>query len=257
MVAQREAFKEAWRRRFGAPLGVWVVEFQPRRRRPVSQQQAPHLHLYLGLPDEVSEEEFHGLVVRVLRRRRLEKKYGKYRARGMVRRPTGEFSDWMLKTWTRVVMGDVARERPLVADITPAFWSEHAGAIANRVRIAEYFWRESGKWGQKTPPDGFGGLAFYGRWGGRAAGFVPIEGCRVIDEHVFYILRRVYRRMIDGKLRREAAQRGLKYRPYKGPRGRDGLTLFMADAVANAVRLEEWASAEAMRKMVELAIERQ
>src|SRR5205823_9268568 len=32
MVAHREAFKEAWRKRFGAPVGVWVVEFQPRRR---------------------------------------------------------------------------------------------------------------------------------------------------------------------------------------------------------------------------------
>ncbi len=69
VVKHREALKERWRRRFGPPIGAWVMEFQPRRRRPEPERQAPHIHIFVGLPDEVSDDEF-----QALRRRTLERK---------------------------------------------------------------------------------------------------------------------------------------------------------------------------------------
>ncbi|MEA3077434.1 MAG: hypothetical protein QOF60_2342 [Actinomycetota bacterium] len=246
VVRHREALKERWRRRYGSPVGVWVMEFQPRARRAAEEQQAPHVHLYVGLPD-MPDAEFHGLVRRTLARKRLERDLGKYEGRRRVGPPDGEFARWLLQAWWEVVgSGDTLHRRRGV-DITPAFWSEEAEAAANRVRIADYFWRESGKWGQKTPPEGFGGLAFYGRWGGRR-GFEPMEGARQIEDRVFYELRRVYRRYVSGQMRQEAERQGRKSRPYQGPRGRDGLTAFVPDAVALASRLQMWAEGEAARK---------
>jgi hypothetical protein len=49
----REALRSRWTRRFGTPIGVWVTEFQKRG--------APHLHMYMALPDEVSDKEYLGL----------------------------------------------------------------------------------------------------------------------------------------------------------------------------------------------------
>lgn len=253
VVRQREAFKERWRRRFGPPVGTWNMEFQPRLRRPEEERQAPHIHMYLGLPDEVSDEEFHRLVVRRLERKRLERRFGKYEGRARLGPPEGEFSDWLLQSWWEIVGSGERSHRCRGADITPAFWSERAEAEADRTRIADYFWRESGKWGQKTPPEGFGGLAFYGRWGGRQ-GFEPLEGCREVERAVFLEMRRVYRRMIDGQMRREAEADGRRYRRFRGPRGCDGLTGFVRDAVSVAGRVEEWAQGEALRKMMDRAV---
>jgi hypothetical protein len=104
--------------------------------------------------------------------------------------------------------------------------------------------------GPEEPSQGFGGLNFYGRWGGRR-GFSPIEGCREIDKQVFVELRRVHRRLIDKQLEAEAKRRGLKFRKYKGPRRLDGLTLFVLDTPTIAGRLEEWACGEALRKSLE------
>jgi hypothetical protein len=247
VVRHREALKERWRRRFGAPVGVCVVEFQPRLRRVEEERRAPHVHLYLGLPAVVSDEEFRGLVVRTLERKRLERRFGTFGGRARLGPPEGDFADWLLRSWWEVVGSGERSHRRRGVDVTPAFWSERAEAEADRTRIAEYFWRESGKWGQKTPPEGFGGLAFYGRWG-RAQGFVPLEGRREVDRAVFVEMRRVYRRMIDGVQRREAAIDGRRYRRFRGPRGLDGLTGFVRDAVSVAGRVEEWAHGEALRK---------
>ena len=48
----REALRSRWTRKFGTPIGVWVTEFQKRG--------APHLHMYMALPKEVSEKEYLG-----------------------------------------------------------------------------------------------------------------------------------------------------------------------------------------------------
>ena len=79
LVKHREAFKERWRRRYGTPIGVWVVEFQKRG--------APHLHMYLGLPDAVSDEEYLLLQKRTMRRRHLQREFGSYEARRRLRAP--------------------------------------------------------------------------------------------------------------------------------------------------------------------------
>lgn len=247
VVRHREAMKERWRREFGPPMGAWVMEFQPRLRRPEDERHAPHIHVYLGLPEEVTDSEFHGLVVRRLERKRLEARHGKYEGRARVGPPEGDFSDWLLRSWWEVVGSGERSHRHRGADITPTFWSEQAGAEADRTRIAGYFWRESGKWGQKTPPEGFGGLAFYGRWGGRQ-GFVPLEGRRELDRAVFVEMRRVYRRYIEEVQRREAEAMGLRYRRYRGPRGLDGLTGFARDAIGLAGRVEEWAYEQVLQK---------
>jgi len=228
------------------PLGVWVVEFQPRERRPVEEQKAPHIHMYLGLPGSVDQGEYLGYVVRTLKRKQLEREHDKYEARGQIRAPEGEFADWLLTTWHRIVGSDDRNHRYRGADITAVYYSEKAEREASRVKIADYFWRESGKWGQKTPPDNFGGLAYYGRWGGKA-GFVPLEGRRDIDAAVYYKIRRVYRRCVDDRQGAVAKARGLSYRRYRGPRGRDGLTLFVPEAVDLAGRVEDWATGEVVR----------
>lgn len=247
VVRHREALKERWRRRYGPPMGVWVMEFQPRLRRAVEERQAPHVHLYLGLPAEISDEEFRGLVGRTLGRKRLERRYGKYVGRSRVEPPEGEFSDWLLRSWCEVVGSGSAQHRARGVDITPAFWSEQVEAEADRTVIADYFWRESGKWGQKSPPDGFGGLAFYGRWGG-AQGFEPLESCREVDRWTMVEMRRVYVQLVDRKMRADAEAQGRKHRRYRGPRGLDGMTGFSPDAIGLAIRVEEWARGEALAK---------
>jgi hypothetical protein len=223
------------------------MEFQPRRRRPVEQQHAPHVHLYVGLPDVVSEEEYTRLVARTLHRRRLEREVGKYAARAQVRAPRGDFADWLVRSWFEIVGSGNQAHRYRGVDVTAVFWSDDAAAQADRVRIAEYFWRESGKFGQKAPPDGFGGLAFYGRWGGKS-GFLPVEGARQVEAAAFFHMRRVYRRLVVEQLRREAAQLGELSKGYRGPRGRDGLTVFLSNAPAIAARVEAWAEETAIGK---------
>jgi len=245
LVRHREALKERWRRRYGAPVGVWVVEFQPRKRRAASEQHAPHLHLYVGLPEAMSDDEYAGLRARMFGRRALERQFGKYEGRGKVKPPEGEFSEWLLRSWWEVVGSGQPSHRKRGADVTPLFWSD-----TNRVKVAQYLWRESGKWGQKTPPEGFGGLSFYGRWGGRT-GFVPLEGCNEIDRRVFDVLRRYYWRYAAKAQARDAVAMGLKPRKFKRPRGHDGLTAFTPDGVGFGMRMEEWAVGHVLSRMAE------
>jgi hypothetical protein len=58
----REAFRTRWSKRFGMPIGVWIVEFQRRG--------APHLHMYLALPASVTDDDYRGLQERTMRRKR-------------------------------------------------------------------------------------------------------------------------------------------------------------------------------------------
>lgn len=238
VVRHREALKMRWTRAYGAPVGVWVMEFQPRARQAVEERQAPHIHMYLGLPDEVSDEEFGGLVRRTLGRKRLERRHGKFGGRAEVSPPEGEFSDWLLRSWWEVVGSGQAAHRRRGVDITPAFWTEEAEAQADRTRIGDYFWRESGKRGQKSPPEGFGGLRFYGRWG---RGFDPVEGQAEVPKPVYKHMRRLFVRLVDEKMKADAKAQGRKHRRYKGPRGLDGLTLFTPNATGLVQKVEEWA----------------
>jgi hypothetical protein len=117
------------------------------------------------------------------------------------------------------------------------------------VRVAEYLWRESGKWAQKQPPEDFGSLKFYGRWGHKE-GFRPVLSEAQVSEAAAYEIRRVLRRLQEVKRREDALRGGYRYRHgLGGTRGRDGLTVFGVDGRALAPRLIDWAEQLAVAKM--------
>jgi hypothetical protein len=246
LAKHREALKERWRRWYGPPIGVWVTEFQRRG--------APHLHMYVGLPDEVSEEEYRGLQLRTMRRRRAERDLGKYEARRREKAPEGDFAMWLRTAWWEIVGSSQRAHHGRGVDIATAFFSSQAEAEANRARVSEYFWRESGKWAQKQPPEGFGSLAFYGRWG-QKQGFDPVVDQAELDELAGLEMRRVLRRLQVGKIREEAQRTGWKPKRNAGrPRGRDGLKVFGVDGRAVGERLIPWAEAVAADKAAERAM---
>jgi hypothetical protein len=233
LAKHREALRSRWERKFGSPIAVWVTEFQTRG--------APHLHMYMALPDSVSEGEYRGLQKRTIKRRNLERRFGAYEARRQLRAPGGEFAMWLRTAWWQIVGSEDARHHGRGVDIATAFFSDQAEESANRVRVAEYFWRESGKWAQKNPPEGFGGLAFYGRWGGKQ-GFKPMVTESELSERVGLEIRRVLRRMMLGKRREVAKRYGRRVTPRESrSRGRDGLTVFGVDGTTIGPRLIEWA----------------
>lgn len=242
---KRKAFLEAWARKWGRPVGVWVIEFQPRLRRPPAQQRAPHVHMYLALPERVGTDEYRALVKRTMKRRRMEREIGKFQARRRTRAPEGEFSSWALETWWRIVGSGERSHRFRGVDITACFWSDHAAATMDRTVLAEYFWRESGKWGQKEPPEDFGGLKFYGAIG---PGFDPVVNEAAVSEGAFFEMRRAYRKIISVKERnwRQGGQGDRQ--KWKRTRGHDGLTVYMRNARERASEFEEWAQALAAEK---------
>jgi hypothetical protein len=114
--------------------------------------------------------------------------------------------------------------------------------------VAEYFWRESGKWAQKIPPEGFGGMRFYGRWGNKQ-GFTPQVATTELTEAVGLELRRMMRRMMLGKMRENAAQTGRRVPRNAGrSRGRDGLSVFGTDGHVWGPKLKECAETIAREK---------
>lgn len=94
----RQVFSRAWRRHWGCLEGVWVKEFQASGR--------PHLHLYVGLPVQVSVAEFEALRERTIEGKELEAALGTFEGRRLSRpigQEQGPFSVWLLRTWSRVV----------------------------------------------------------------------------------------------------------------------------------------------------------
>ncbi|MDQ2650959.1 MAG: hypothetical protein M3Z03_15585 [Actinomycetota bacterium] len=240
LAKHREAFRARWERRYGPVIGAWVTEFQKRG--------APHLHLYVALPDSVSEDEYKGLQQRTINRRLTERNYGSYEARKRLRAPRGDFAMWLRTAWWQVVGSELKAHHGRGVDIATAFYSDQAESMANRARVAEYFWRESGKWAQKNPPDGFGSLKFYGRWGGKR-GFNPVVTEAQLSDTAGYEIRRVLRRMQLGKMREAAKRTGRRVHRHAGrSRGRDGLTVFNVDGRSQGPRLLDWAERTVMLK---------
>lgn len=238
--AHREALKERWRREFGESIrGAWVREFQRRG--------APHHHMYVGLPASVTEDDYEGLVRRTRRRRALERRVGKYQARRLCGPLRGEFAEWLLGAWAGCVGTaglEVAHEH-YGADVAPFFWGDavaqaQAGEV-NWGRIAEYLWRESGKWGQKQVPEGF---ADPGRWWGMWGVRSTVSEAQV-SEAVAMEFRRLALRLL--RARATAAKRAGGFLRVPEPRGRDGLTVFDLDR-DTALRLLEWAQESALAK---------
>lgn len=215
----------------------------------VQQRGAPHFHLYIGLPERVTEEDYRALVGRTIRRKKLERAVGKHQARRSCGVLQGEFGDWLLAAWSASVGTDpTSRHRKFGADVAPFFWGDTVGQAAegnvNWGRIADYLWRESGKWGQKTVPEDFGSAGrAWGRWG------VTVKVTEAeVSGRVAMELRRVLWEVFRRRSEEESLQRG-RFRKVAKYRGRDGLTVFELEGVGPS--LLRWAEGEAARKQRE------
>lgn len=90
---------------------------------------APHVHAYVGLPPVEVDE----------------------------------FRVWVRDAWWRTVGSNDRYHRLYGVDVRPC---TYGSAEVNAARVADYFWRESGKWRQKQPPEGFERLGrYWGYWG--------------------------------------------------------------------------------------------
>ena len=175
LEGHRRAFFDRWRDRWGVrPVGFWAKEFQARG--------APHLHLYVGLPETVSEDDYAGLVELTKLGAWLESEHGRYEGRRRTpplnQKYGGEFGLWLRDAWSSVVGTSGRSTRGARghhvrgAQARTWFVSERAEQTTDRGRVALYLSREAGKWVQKQPPENFRGV---GRWygvSGKAQGFV-------------------------------------------------------------------------------------
>ncbi|MGH9028177.1 MAG: rolling circle replication-associated protein [Acidimicrobiales bacterium] len=213
------AFRERWRRKWGAPRGVWVLEFQPRAHRPVHQQFAPHFHLYVELPEaaELWDDASNG----------------------------GTIWDWARQAWWEILKSGDANHRRRGVHLRPCFYGRYGDGRENAKRVGDYLWRESGKLEQKAPPEGFEGVKWWDVWG-----MEPVEVESRVDVTEFVKMRRVLRRKRD-----EVAGVKVRIRDQSGklvPRRReltlDGVTVTnLTDGFAFSERLVDWAESETGR----------
>ena len=162
------SFRERWRRAWGGPRGTWAVEFQPRLDRPAAQRNAPHYHLYVGLPEaaEVTRDSTDGR----------------------------EVWDWARQSWWEVVGSGNHAHRYWGVHYRPCFYGRYGDGRENGKRVGDYLWRESGKLAQKEAPEGFAGVKWWDVWGMR-----PIEHERAITRDEFVAVRRPARLLRDKK----------------------------------------------------------
>jgi hypothetical protein len=249
LEAHRRAFERRWVRRWGEPLvGVWVKEFQASGR--------PHMHLYVGLPTGLSDEDFEGLRQRTLLRHRYERSLGRYQGRAALppvnKQYGGEFATWIRDAWTEIVgtWGVDRKHHVRGVDVAVMFWSEEVAATADRTRVAAYLAKEAGKWRQKNPPEGFVGVGqYFGRWG-RKVGFNPVVEELPVEREVAEEIERRLSRWVNWKLYVESHGASRTLRPQTGMFLRhwgDGITAFGLGP-EQAARLLRWSEAAAARK---------
>jgi len=254
--AHRRAFERRWVRRWGEPLvGVWVKEFQTSGR--------PHLHLYVGLPTGMSEEDFTGLRERTLLRHRLERQHGTWKGRNLT--PAvgviygGEFGHWLRDAWSEVVgttgqpddwrlaaLGGGHAHHLHGVDVAVMFWTDDAEARTDRTAVAQYLAREAGKWRQKQPPTEFTKVGrFYGVWG-RSVGFRPQTRVTPLDPAVAVEVEARLARWVTWKL--AALRKGAPPTTTFGARRPgDGVTAFGLGP-DQAARILAWSQRAAARK---------
>ena len=123
---QLRAFRERWRRKWGAPRGTWALEFQPRPDRPEDQRYAPHFHLYVELPEgaELEQDPIDGRMA----------------------------WEWARQAWWEVVGSGNAAHRYWGVHVRPCFYGRYGGGRENGKRVGDYLWRESGKLAQRRRP---------------------------------------------------------------------------------------------------------
>jgi len=213
------AFRERWRRKWGAPRGTWALEFQPRKTRPLEQQYAPHFHLYVGLPGAAVIED--------------DKTDG---------RPVWE---WARQAWWEVVGSSDQAHRYWGVHVRPCFYGPYGSGRANAKRVGDYLWRESGKLAQKVAPDGFVGCKWWDVWG-----MNPVEHEQEIGSAEFLQMRRPLRRKRDdvSGVRVKARDTDGRLVPRGRERSRDGLTVTnLSDGMRFGDQLLRWAEEEVQR----------
>ena len=210
------AFRERWRRKWGAPRGTWVLEFQPREERPVEERDAPHFHLYVDLPEAAV----------------LEKDVTDGR----------DVWDWARQAWWEIVRSGERAHRFWGVHVRQCFYGGHGEAPANAKRVGDYLWRESGKLAQKSAPEGFEGVKWWDVWG-----MEPVEMEREIGRAEFVKMRRVMRRKRDevAGVKVRIRDAGGRLVPRNRERSVDGLCVTnLIDGFGFGDKLLRWAQAE-------------
>jgi hypothetical protein len=153
-------FRSRWTRKYGeCPRGAWALEFQRRG--------APHVHLYVALPEEWQEVE-----------------------------------RWARVAWYGVVGSGDPAHRAWGVDVTPCSFGS---AADNASRIGEYFYKHNAKTGghyQKDVPDGFESVGrFWGVWGirGREHGLTLTRDEYVQVRRLVWRLYRARRGHLPGR----------------------------------------------------------
>lgn len=173
----------------------WTRQFGPMIGAWAMEFQArgaPHLHTYVGLPPGEIDD----------------------------------FRDWARDAWWRVVGSGDPDHRRWGVDVRPC---TYGSAEVNAARVADYFWRESGKERQKVPPEGFGNLGrFWGYWG-----MTPRYHEQELSREQYVAIRRPVR-----TLQRKAAGRRVQKSKKSSM---DGCYAIGVDGVSVGVRLLRWA----------------
>lgn len=242
----RRAFLERWRRQWGAPMGVWVKEFQKSGR--------PHLHVYLALPDAVSTSDYLGLRERTLLRNRLQREFGTYDGRRRLpaigQQYGGDFAMWLRDSWSEVVgtQGILKAHHARGVDVSVAFWSDDEAKHRDRVTVATYLAGESSKHAQKQPPDDFSHVGRYYGHVGDKQGFGPESSEVEVHPAVAYELERRLTRLVRARMiakRRRWGHTG----PMRFDERRLGSGVLALDVQpTDRDRLVRWCEAAAERK---------
>ena len=224
----RTVFLRAWKKDWGeSAYGLWVLEFQRRG--------APHLHLYVRLPEKVSEAD-----VEVLRKHTMANNLGGRGPNGERlgwRAVTGEFGYWARHAWVDTVgtRGTFAERKHSVAgvDVAAFYWSESAWQMSDGLQVLAYLTDEIGKRRQKVAPAEFGRAQMWRSMGG----FKPVV---LVDEPVDAAVAVVLYGLMEAKLRA-----GYGEESRLGRRWRNG---------AGKCVLQEWYESLAMLEEAEAAV---
>ncbi len=147
---------------------------------------------------------------------------------------------WLSEKWAHAVRSDEPRHAQYGVHVRPANmrrgWDPEAEAYFNGHRVGDYFWRESGKVAQKTPPTDFRGFGrWYGYWGVR-----PVEHETIVSAGAFVEARRAMILHRDKKAKRWVRR----------PVGMDGLMVVGGelDGTGAAISMVRWAEAAAAER---------
>ena len=162
----RKLFGERWFNRWRERLqGMWKIEFQ--------QRGAPHVHMYVKLPDRVAEEDYELMRRRTVESERLAELYGDRGGGERERAVEGEFGLWGRTAWAEVVGTQVKgrwnsvegrRHHAKGFDVRTRWWFDRDPTDLDRLRALRYLAPEVGKRYQEEAPEGFGRVAQQSGW---------------------------------------------------------------------------------------------